>query len=237
MTQKFLLSLALLATAAAAQAQTPPSATPAAPAAALASSPAKKELAARIVRLQQPAIEALARSLAEQPVRVLMDRVPMLLSTRVPAERRDAVATEIQGDVRKYLEEAVPVVRDRAIQLAPLTIGAMLEERFTEEELTQLVAQLESPTYRKFQQLGDALQKSLVDRTVAETRPSIEPKVQALDRSLARRLGLTPPQAPAANQPPPPALGPRLPAAGASAPRAAAPASAAASRPARPASQ
>ena len=48
MTQKFLLSFALLATAAAAQAQTPPSATPAAPAAALASSPAKKELAARI---------------------------------------------------------------------------------------------------------------------------------------------------------------------------------------------
>jgi hypothetical protein len=39
------------------------------------------------------------------------------------------------------------------------------------------------------------MQRSLGEKLVAETRPLIEPKVQTLERSIARRLGIEAPRA------------------------------------------
>lgn len=157
-----------------------------------AASAGKKDLVARILKMQQPGIEAMARGLAEQPALELIDRAESALPSRVAADKREAVAREIQGDVKKYVDEAVPLVQQRAVRLAPTTIGAVLEEKFSEDELRQVVNIIESPTYAKFQQLGGDMQKALGEKLVAEMRPSIDPKVQALEASIAKRLGVPP---------------------------------------------
>ncbi len=162
------------------------------------STPAKKELVAKMLLLQQPAIELMARAMAEQPAQILMQRAGPILQQRIPPDKRQAVAQEIQADVKKYVDETVPMVRERAIGLAPSTIGLLLDERFTEEELKQLIAIIESPVNRKFQQLGGEMQKGLTEKLVAETKVLIEPKIRALDRSVGNRLGL---QTPAAKAP------------------------------------
>ncbi len=151
---------------------------------------AKKDLVARIVKLQQPAIEAMARSMAEQPAATLMERAAAALPQRVAADKREAVARDIKADAKKYVDDAVPLVRDRALRLAPSTLGAVLEEKFTEDELRQLLAALESPALAKFQQLGNDMQQVLLEKLLADTRPTIEPKVKALEQSIARRLGV-----------------------------------------------
>ena len=179
---------------------------PAAPAAAAApSSPAKKELVARLLKLQQPGIEAMARGLAEQPAAELLERAGAALPARVAADKREAVAKEIEADIRKYVDEAVPLVQGRAVKLAPSTIGALLEEKFNEDELRQIVAIVESPTYLRFQQLGGDMQKALAEKLVADTRATIEPKVKAVEQTVARRLGVTQPAAGAAPAARPPA--------------------------------
>lgn len=155
------------------------------------SSAAKKELVARVLQLQQPGIEAMARQLAEQPARQLMQGASQALQ-RLPADRREAVARDIEADIRKYVEDVTPIVRERAIKLAPSTVGTLLEERFTEDELKQIIALLESPVNRKFQQAGPDMQKAIAEKLVAETRGEVEGKVRALDQTVARRLGLTP---------------------------------------------
>jgi len=186
--KRTILVVALLAFGAVAGAQTP------------ASSPAKKELVAKVLQLQQPGIEGMARTLTQQPAAVMMQRAGNVLQARVPAEKREAVAREIQGDLKKYMDEAMPIVRDRALKLAPTTIGPLLEERFTEDELRQLIAIIESPVNRKFQQLGGEMQKALSDKLVAETRGAIDPKIRALEQSVAGRLGIQAvPPAPAAS--------------------------------------
>jgi len=162
------------------------------------SSPAKKELVARILKLQQPGIEALARSLVEQPAAELMGSAADVLPSRVPKDKQDAVAKEIQADVQKYVDEAAPLVQDRAVKLAPATIGAFLEQRFTEDELKQIAAIIESPVYMKFQKMGDEMQQQLVEKLVADTKPAIEPKVRALQQTIAKRLGAPSPAAGAA---------------------------------------
>lgn len=193
------LAALLLAAVQMTAAQTAAPAAPAGKDTPLPASPAKKELVRKILLVQQPGIESMGQQLAEQPAARLMQQVGPALQQRVPAEKREAVAKEIQGDFKKYTDEAVPVVRERAVKLAPSTIGAILEEKFTEDELKQVLAMLESPVNRKFQSLGGEMQRSLGEKLVAETRPSIEPKLQTLERSIARRLGIEPPaSAPAA---------------------------------------
>ena len=53
-------------------------------------------------------------------------------------------------------------------------------ERMSEDELKQLVAWLESPVNKKFQQAGPEMQSSLVKQVVAETSPVLDPKLRAL---------------------------------------------------------
>jgi uncharacterized protein len=170
------------------------------------STPAKKELIARILKVQQPGIEQLARQLVQEPVAPLMDRAGAVLQQRVPADKREAVAKEIEGDVQKYMNEALPVVQERALKLAPSTVGALLEEKFTEDELKQVAAMMESPVFAKFQNMGSEMQKVLAEKLVAETRPQVAPKLQNLTDTIAKRLGVSngaAPAAPAAGAKPP----------------------------------
>lgn len=154
------------------------------------SSPAKKELVQKVIKLQQPGIEAMAQKLAEEPVAQLAPQADMALQTKVPADKREAVMKDVQADIKKYLDEAVPLVRDRAGKLAPTVIGPMLEERFTEDELKQLAGWLESPVVRKYQQLIPEIQKGMVEKLAADVRPTIEPKARAMQQAMAGHLGL-----------------------------------------------
>lgn len=168
-----------------AQAQKAPASAPAK--AAAPSSPAKKALVAKVLQLQTAGIEVMAKQLAEQPAMQMLQQVGPALQ-RVPPEKREALAKEIQADARKYADEANPIVREQALRLAPSTIGALLEERFSEDELKQVVALLESPVNRKFQSLGGEMQRALGEKLVVETRAAVDPKVKALEQSIIKRL-------------------------------------------------
>ncbi len=152
------------------------------------STPAKKELVAKILKIQQPGMEAMAE-LTRQPANDLVAGAIDFLQT-VPADKREALAKGIQQDADKYFNETYPVVRDNAIKLAPSTVGAFLEEKFTEDELRQVAAMMENPVYVKFQTLGGDMQRALVSKLVPDLKPVVSPKVRALDEAIAKRLGV-----------------------------------------------
>lgn len=183
---KRLILTALLTSAALVHAQT--TATPASPA-----SPAKKELVQKLMLLQQPGIEKLASSLVEQPAMQLLQAAGRALQQQVPPEKREAMGKSIEADVRKFVDDSVPIVRDKAVKLAPSTIGAMMEEKFTEDELKQLIAWLESPVNKKYSQLGPEIQNSFTQKLVAEARPIVDPRLQALEAKVRTTLGVPPP--------------------------------------------
>ena len=110
----------------------------------------KKELVAKLMRLQQPAVESAAQALVEQPAKQMLQQAGLALQTRVEPDKREMVALEIQADVRRYVEDAAPLVRERALRLAPLTIGTLMHERFSESELRQLINIIESPVNRRY---------------------------------------------------------------------------------------
>jgi hypothetical protein len=161
------------------------------------SSAAKKELVTKLLQLQQPGIEMAARTLAERPAAQMVQQAGLALQARVTLDKREAVAKDMQADLKKYLDEAVPLVTERALKLAPSTVGALIEEKFSEQELKELIAIIESPVNRKFVALGGDMQKALVEKLVAETQDVINPKVKLLEQSLSKRLGITPAKSPA----------------------------------------
>ncbi len=105
------------------------------------------------------------------------------------------MAKEIQADVKRYADDAVPMLRERAVKLGPTTIGALLEEKLTEAELKEVIAMLESPTVRKYQALAGEMEKVLAEKLVAETRTAMEAKISTLEQNVVKRLNAAAPSA------------------------------------------
>jgi len=184
----FVVAVMCLTGLAQAQAPASPAPTP--------GTPAKKELVSKVLSLQQKGIEQMAQQWAELPALRLMQQASLVLQTRIAPEKREATAKLIQQELNKYVADVVPLVRSQAVKLAPSTIGALMEEKFTEDELKQLITIMESPVNRKMMQLTGEIQKSLQEKLVAQNRFSVDPKIKALEQAIAKHLGL--PAAPAA---------------------------------------
>ncbi|URI11417.1 DUF2059 domain-containing protein [Aquincola tertiaricarbonis] len=160
----------------------------------------KKQLVDKILAAQQPAIENVARSIAERPAVQMMQAAGSALQ-QLPADKREATGKQIEADVRKFVDEAVPVLRDRANKLAPSTLGAQLEEKFTDDELKQLLAWLESPVNKKYQQLMPEIQNGFTQKLIADAAPVLDPKLQALQNKVRSTLGIPQPAATDASKP------------------------------------
>lgn len=158
---------------------------------ALASSTAwadtKKELVAKLLQVQQPAIEGLGNQLVGNTANQVLQAVGRQMG-RVPAEKRDALGKELQADVKKFYDDAAPQLRAAAVKLAPTTLGPVYEEKLSEEELKTVIAWLESPTSKKFQAIANEVQQSLGQKLVNETKAQIEPKLKALEKTLTSKL-------------------------------------------------
>jgi len=179
---------AALATAtASAQVATGAASAPAAP-----SSPAKKALVQRILTLQQSEVEAFARGVVERPAAQMMRDAGLAIQQQVPPEKRESTGHAIEAEVKKYVEEAYPLVRERALKIAPSTIGAILEARMTEDELRTLLAWLDSPTNKKYQQVGLDVRNAFAQKLLADMPALLDPKLQALDGRIRVILGVPP---------------------------------------------
>jgi len=165
-----------------------------------AQSTAKKELVQKILQIQQSEIEGVARNVIERPALQMMQEAGLALQRQAAPDKREAMGKAIEAEVKKYLDEAYPLVRERALRIAPATIGAALEEKMTEDELKQIVAWLDSPVNRKYQQLGPDMRNAFIQKLLTESQPVVDPKLTALDGRIRVILGIPP--APAAGPAP-----------------------------------
>jgi uncharacterized protein len=150
----------------------------------------KKDLIAKVVQLHMPGIENVGRVIAGQTSQQMLQAAGQALP-RVAADKREAVGKEIQDDVKKFYDEIEPMLKKRAVELAPATVGAAYEEKFSEDELKVIIAWLESPVSKKYAQIDRDQGNALAEKVVADTRPAIEPKLKALEAVVAKRLGVS----------------------------------------------
>jgi uncharacterized protein len=152
----------------------------------------KKELIAKLLQLQQTGVENVGRAVAGQAAQQMLQAAGQAIS-RMPADKREAATKDVQADVKKFYDEVEPILRKRATELAPSIVTPVYEERYNEDELKTVIAWLESPVSKKFQQVGAEIENSLAQKVVTDTRSTVEPRLKALQNSVAKRLGIAPP--------------------------------------------
>jgi hypothetical protein len=194
-----MLVVAAALAAATASAQVTTNAAPASNAA------SKKALVQRVLKARQGDNEAIARNLVEQPAARMMQEAGLAVQQlRMPQDKAAATMKQIETEVKKYVDDALPPVRDLVVKLAPTTIGTALETNMSEDELKQLLAWLESPTAKKYQQVNAEAHNAFIQQVLRDGKPVVEPKLQALDGRIRAILGVPP----ANGAPPSPAARP-----------------------------
>ncbi|GJI88260.1 MULTISPECIES: DUF2059 domain-containing protein [Duganella] len=169
-----LLLLALGAACAGAQAATAPV------------SPAKQALVDQVLKLWNP--DNIGQSMLQVPVGDAVQQARAMLQGRAAPEKRDAAMNDIVGEAKQFMAEATPITKGSADKLIPTTIAPLLAERYTEDELKQLIAILESPVKKKFEAMLPEMQKTLGEGVAADTRSVIDPKLQGLKEKIGLRL-------------------------------------------------
>ncbi len=147
---------------------------------------AKQELVTRVLQLWHP--ETIGESMLQQPVGDAVQQARAVLQGRVSPEKRDAAMKDIMGDARQFMEDNRAATQASAQKIVGTTVAPMLAERFTEEELRQIIAILESPVKKKFEAMVPELQKKLGEGVAADTRAVIDPKLQELQQRIGMRL-------------------------------------------------
>ncbi|MBU2289239.1 MAG: DUF2059 domain-containing protein [Gammaproteobacteria bacterium] len=152
----------------------------------------KSALVRQFVDMQRPGIESLARGMVQQWSDPIAAAGAEYLHTRIPEDKREAASKAADAELKKYFDENYPIVRDKALASAQGAIGPILEQDFTDDELKQVMAWLSSPLSKKYQDSAQKMQQALAEKIVADMRPTMEPKLRALDANVAKALGAPP---------------------------------------------
>jgi uncharacterized protein len=144
----------------------------------------KKEQVKKLLELQRPGFEGIAKGLIEQPAVPFLQAAARTIQVQVPAEKHDAIRKAVDVRIRRYVDEAYPLLRDRALKLAPSVVGVVLEEKFTPDELQQIIDWYESPVNKKYLRYTSEIQPVFVQKLVADGRAVIDPKLQGLEKDV-----------------------------------------------------
>lgn len=148
----------------------------------------KREQILRLPIAQKQALDGLATDITQAPARQLMGQFVQPAMGLVPPEKREATAQQIDAELQKYQDSAVPLVKTSAAKVGPSAVAGVLEDKFTEEELKQLGAMLDSPILKKYQGIIPELQKALIEKVSNDARPQVDPKLQTLQDNVRKIL-------------------------------------------------
>jgi uncharacterized protein len=166
----------------------------------------KRALAARAVAAQDGEemnrlLVQIAGSATQQLIGNWNDRV-----VAMPAAKQQTAIKELDAELKKFNDDALKLITAQAAKVRSDALLAAYAEKFSEEELKQLVALMEAPVYKKYQVAAPELGNMYVKAIVEGTRTAVESRGKAFDNAAAKIVG-----APAASSPPaanPPAANP-----------------------------
>ena len=174
-----------------AMAQSTPQATPAAaaPATPAASANAKLELAAKLVALQRgPDMERMVFQLTSSAVQpVIAKWAPEL--ENMPKAKIEKAREQLNAELKTLGDTTRKLIDTQMAKSADSALLPAYLERFSEEEMKQLLAMFESPIYKKYQSLAPELGNLWVKDVVDNTRSAVEDSAKAFDVVAAKIVG------------------------------------------------
>lgn len=133
-------------------------------------------------------IEDTAITMAQRPATDALLQARVALQGRVSAQKQEEALKSIVGNVQKYINETTPIVKAEGLRLKEPTLGPLLQQNFSEEELQQLIALFESPVKKKFETLVPQFERAFGEKVAENSRGDVDPKIQALSKEIGVKM-------------------------------------------------
>jgi hypothetical protein len=164
----------------------------------------KAALAERIIKAQMgPEFEGLLQALANSTSGVLVKNIGPRLEG-VPEDKREAARKELNDALNAHIKDVDALLKSRAPAVLSKTLTPMYTERFSTEELKQLVAFFESDVLKKYQQAAPEMRQKLVQGIQQDAEKPVADKIDAFGKkadAILAKYGAKPGDAKAANKP------------------------------------
>ena len=126
---------------------------------------------------------------AQRPAADTMEKVGIALQTNhVAKEKADKTMKEISTDVQKYVDTVTPIVSASAKKNVGPSVGPLLAQNFSNDELKQLIAMLESPVKGKFEKLVPQMERAVGEKVTADVGPEINKNITTMTQSAGSKL-------------------------------------------------
>ena len=157
----------------------------------------KIEWATKVVALQQgPELDRLVQQLSGGATQELIASWGPKLEASVPKAKQQKASEDLNVELKKYSEDANKLIGKQVSKVSTDTLVPAYMEKFTLEELKQLVAFFESPAIKKYQSTAPELGNIFVQKLIEASRTDVMARAKQFDDAAVKIVGSTP--APAA---------------------------------------
>jgi hypothetical protein len=148
--------------------------------------PEKQKLIDRLLTLWHPETRVIFE--AQRVGTTALEQAGIALQGRVSKERHEKAMKDIGVDVQKYIDTATPLVSASSKKLVGPSVGPMLAQNFSVEELKQLIAVYESPVNAKFEKLMPDMERAVGEKVSADVGPELNKEISTLKQSVGVKM-------------------------------------------------
>lgn len=149
--------------------------------------PAEKQALVNRV-LAKMALDSVGTQMLQAPVAEMLRQSRVVVTSRVPADKQDAVMKDLTLEATRFLEQEAPPLRASTQAVVQSSVAPLLAQKFSVEELKQLAEVLESPVLAKFEMLVPEMKKTVGDNVAKANAAQIQPKMTELQNRVGLRL-------------------------------------------------
>lgn len=160
----------------------------------------KLEWAAKAVALQQgPELERLVGQLADSATQDILQNWGPRLQSDVPPARIEQAKEGLNAELKKYFDDVSNTINNKVVKASNTALIPAYIERFSLDELKQIVAFFESPAVKKYQLAAPELGNLFVKQLIEETRADVSARTRQFDDAATKIMGAAPaPRSPTA---------------------------------------
>ena len=125
----------------------------------------------------------------QRPASETMEKAHIALQqSHMPADKIDKNMKDVSTDVQKYIDTATPIATASAKKHMATSVVPLLAQNFTNDELKQLIALLESPVKAKFEKLVPLVNTTLGKQVQDDVGPTINKDIDTMTQAVGTKL-------------------------------------------------
>ena len=148
--------------------------------------PAKQALVQRV--LDKMGLESVGLQMLQTPVADMLRQSRVVVQSRVPADKQDALMKDITAEATKFVEQEAPALRTSTHAIVQSSVAPLLAQKFSEDELKQLAGILESPVLAKFETTVPEMKRAVGENIARAQGAQIQPKMTELQNRVGLKL-------------------------------------------------